>query len=112
MVDPYQNLHQRYQAEHGSYRLFESRPMRLGELQVDYKRKSQLVYSIGLMLMESSTSFPLRNVTYMPIQEILMNKWKLRHHFKYDLISKMQDAEERPKEEKKFWCTIKEDCFT
>ena len=48
--------------------------MRLGELQVDDKRKSQLMHSIGHMLKESSTLFPLSSVTYLPIQEILINK--------------------------------------
>ena len=50
--------------------------MRLGELQVDDKRKSQLMPSIGQMVKESSTPFPLSCVTYLPIQEILINKWK------------------------------------
>ena len=86
--------------------------MGLGELQVNDKRKSQLVYSIGQVLKERSAPFPLSSVTYLPSQEILMNKWKLRHYFKYDLISKMQDGEEKSKEEKKFWWSIEEDCFT
>ena len=51
------------------------------------------MYSIGQLLKEKSTPDPLRNVTYLPSQEILMNKWKLRHDFKYDLISNMQDGE-------------------
>ena len=34
-IDAYQDLCQRYQDEHGIYRLFEARPMRLGEFQVD-----------------------------------------------------------------------------
>ena len=86
--------------------------MILGELQIDDKRKSQLMHSIGLLLKESSTPFPLSSVAYLPNQEILINKWKLRYYFKYDLILKIQDPEERSKEEKKFWWTIKEDCFT
>ena len=78
-------------------------PMRLSELQVDDKRNSQLMYSIGQMLKESLTPFPLRNVTYLPVQVIHINKWKLRCHFKYNLVYKLQDAEERSKEERKFW---------
>ena len=70
------------------------------------------MYSIGQMLKECSTPLPLSNVTYLPVQEILINKWKLRCYFKSNLILRMQDAEEREKEEKKFWWTIKEDCFT
>ena len=101
-VDAYQDLHQRYQDEHGIHRLFETMPMRFSELQVDDKRKSQLMYSIGQMLKESSTPFPLSNATYLPVQEVLMNKWKLRCHFKYGLILKMQDAEESSREQKKF----------
>ena len=54
------------------------------------------------MLKESSTPFPLSNVTYLPVQETLINKWKLRHYFKYNLILNIQDAEEISKEEKKF----------
>ena len=86
--------------------------MRLGELQVDDKRKSQLVYSIGELLKERSTPIPLSSVTYLPSQVILMAKWKLRHYSKYDLFSKMPDGEEKSKEEKKFWWSIEEDCFT
>ena len=86
--------------------------MRLSELQVDDKRKSQLMHSVGHMLKKSSTPFPLSSVTYLPIQEILFNKWKLRCYFKYDLILKIQDTEERSQEEKKFWWTMEEDCFT
>ena len=109
-VDAYHDLHQRYQTEYGIHTLFETMPMRLGELQVDDKRKSQLMHSIGHMLKERSTLFLLSSVTYLPIQDILINKWKLRCYSKYDLISKIQDAEERSKEEKKFWWTIEEDC--
>ena len=47
--------------------------MGLGELQVNDKRKSQLVYSIGQVLKERSAPFPLSSVTYLPSQEILMN---------------------------------------
>ena len=91
--------------------LFETLPRRLGELQVHDERKSQLMHSIGHMLKESSTPFPLSSVTYLPIQEILINKWKLKHYFKYDLFLKFK-MQERSKEEKHFWWTIKEDCFT
>ena len=48
----------------------------------------------------------------MPIQDILNNKWKLGHYFKYDLILKITDAEETSKVVKKFWWTIEEDYFT
>ena len=85
--------------------------MRLGELQVDDERKGQLVYSIGQMLKESSmpyqTPYPLSNE-----QEIFFHKQKFRHCFKYYLITKMQDGEGKDNEEKKFWWSIKEDCFT
>ena len=67
--------------------------MRLGELQVNDKRNSQLMYSIGQVLREKSTPDPLRNITYLPSREILMNKWKLRHDFKYVQFSNMQDGE-------------------
>ena len=55
--------------------------MRLGELQVDDKRKSQLVYSIGQLLKEKSTPYyPFSTVTssqeveenahnYVPVKE-------------------------------------------
>ena len=73
--------------------------MRLGELQVDDKRKGQLIYSIGQMLKENSTPnptpYPLSNE-----QELLNNKWKHRQCFKYDIITKMQDGEGKNKEEK------------
>ena len=70
------------------------------------------MYSIGQLSKERSTPFPLSSVTYLPSQEILMNKWKLRCYFIYDLISKMQDGEEKSKEEKGVWWSIEEDCFT
>ena len=93
-------------------RLFEARPMRLGELQVDDKRKRQLVYSIGQMLKESSMPYPTP-YPFSNEQEIFINTWKLRHDCKYDIISKMKDSEEEDKEEKKFWWSIEEeDCFT
>ena len=77
--------------------------MRLGELQVDDKRKGQLMYSIGQMLKESSTPNPTPNPTPYPLsneQELLNNKWKYRQCFKCDLITKMQDGEGKNKEEK------------
>ena len=79
-VDAYQDLHQSYQAEYGIHTLFGTMQMRLGELQVDDKRKSELMHSIGHMLKESSTPFPLSSVNYLPTQEILINKWKLWHY--------------------------------
>ena len=89
-ADAYQDLHQRYQAEYGIHTLFETMPMRLGELQVDDKRKSQLIHSIGHMLKETSTPFPLNSLTYLSIQEFLINKWELRCYFKYDQILKIR----------------------
>ena len=68
--------------------------MRLAELQQNDKRIRQLLYSIGQMLKESSTSCP----TPYPLsckQELFLNKWKLRRDFKYDLISKMKDGKEK-----------------
>ena len=68
-------------------------PMRLGELQVDLEKKTQLMHWIGQMLKGSSTSYqtpyPLGNE-----QELFFNKWRYRCCFKYDLITKMQDGEE------------------
>ena len=86
--------------------------MRLGELQQNDKRKKQLLYSIGQILKESSTSYP-RPYPLSSEQELFLNKWKLRRDFKYDLISKMKDEKEKEREEMKFWWSIKEeDCFT
>ena len=64
-------------------------PMRLGELQVDPKKKSQQKYSIGQLLKEDPTAcpmpYPLGNE-----QELFINKWRPRHCFKYDLVKKIQ----------------------
>ena len=51
--------------------------------------------------------YPLSNE-----QELFVHKWRFRHCFKYDLITKMKDGEEKDKEEKKFWWSIDVDCFT
>ena len=85
--------------------------MRLGEFQVDSKKKAQLMYSIWQMLKESSTSYPMP-YTISNEQELFINKWGYRCCFKYDLITKMQDGEEKDSEAKKFWWSIEEDCFT
>ena len=83
--------------------------MRFGELQVDPKKKSQLVYSIGKMLKAESTDYP----TPYPLsneQELFIIKWRFRHCFKFDLITKMLDGEEKESEAKKFWWSIETDC--
>ena len=45
-------------------------------------------------------------------QELFLNKWKLRQCFKFDLITKMPDGEEKEKEADKFWWSGETDCFT
>ena len=110
-VNAYEDLYQWYQDEHGIYPLYTNMPKRLDELQVDSMRKGQLMYSIGQMSKESSTSYPMP----YPLsneQELCINRWKFRHCFKYDLITKMPDGGEKDKEEKKFCWSIETDCFS
>ena len=45
-------------------------------------------------------------------QELFINKWRLSHCFKYDLITKMKDGKEKEKEAKTFWWSIEADTFT
>ena len=95
-VSAYEDLYQWCQEEHGLSPLYIDTPMRLGELQVDPKKKAQLMYMIGQILKESSTSYqtqyPLSNE-----QELFINKWRNRCCFKYDLITKIQDMEKAEK---------------
>ena len=107
----YEDLYQCYQEEHGLNQLYVYVPMRLGELQVDSKKKSQLLYLIGQMLRAESMTYP----TPYPLsneQELFINKCEFRQYFKYDLITKMPDGEEKDKEAKKFWWSVETDCFT
>ena len=45
-------------------------------------------------------------------QDLFLNKWKLRWCFKYNLITKMPDREEKEQEKAKFWWSVETDCFT
>ena len=82
--------------------------MRLGDLQADTKKKNQLLYSIGQTLrVESMTSpilYPLSSE-----QELVANKSRFRWYFKFDLITKMPDGEEKENEAKKFWWSVETD---
>ena len=81
--------------------------MQLGELQVDQKKKNQLLYAIGSMLrvgsMEYPTTYPLSSN-----QDLILNKWKLRCCFKYELITKMLDGEEKEEEKPNLWWCVKQ----
>ena len=71
--------------------------MRLGELQVESKKKSQLLYLIGQMLKAESMTYPMP-YPLSSEQGLFINKWGSRWYFKYDLITKMQDGEQKDKE--------------
>ena len=63
------------------------------------------------MLRAESMTYP----TPYPLsseQELFLNKWRLRWCFKFDLITKMPDGEEKEKEADKFWWSVETDCFT
>ena len=98
-VDVYEDLCQCYQEEHGLHCLYVYAPIRLGELQVDSKKKSQLLYLIGQMLRAESMTYPMP----YPLsneQELFINKWVFRCYFKFELITKMPDGEEKENEVK------------
>ena len=85
--------------------------MRLGELQVDPKQKTQLLYSIQQMLKAEPMTYP----TLHPLsskQDLFINKWRFRRCTKFKLIDEMPDGEEKEKEADKFWWSIETDCFT
>ena len=86
-------------------------PMQLGDLQQYQKKKNQLLFAIGSMLRAESMEYPM---TY-PLnseQDLFLNKWKLRWCFKYNLITKMPDGEEKEQEKAKFWWSVETDCIT
>ena len=45
-------------------------------------------------------------------QDLFLNKWKLRWYYKYNLINKMQEGDEKDQEDAKFWWAVETDCFT
>ena len=57
--------------------------------------------------MEYPMTYPLSSE-----QDLFLNKWKLRQCFKYDLITKMPDGEEKEHKAVKFWWSVQTDCFT
>ena len=57
--------------------------------------------------MEYPMTYPLSRE-----QDLFLNKWKLRQCFRYNLITKMLDGEEKKQEEAKFWWSDEADCFT
>ena len=93
-INAYEDLYQCYQEEHGLHQLYVYVPMRLGELQVDSKKKSQLLYLIGQMLRAESITYPMHYLLTNE-QEFFIYKWGFRHYFRYDLITKMPDGEEK-----------------
>ena len=93
-IDAYHDLYNRFSDEHGLHRMYKYAPMQLGELQANQKKKNQLLYAIGSMLRLESMEYPM---TY-PLsteQDLFLNKWNLRWCFKYDLVTKMPDGEEK-----------------
>ena len=95
-IDAYDELYNRFRDEYGLHRMYKYVPMRLVELHMNSKKKNQLIYAIGSMLRVESMEYPM---TY-PIssdQDLFLDKLKLRQCFKYDLITKMPDGEEKNK---------------
>ena len=85
--------------------------MRLGELQVNQKKKNQLLFSIGPMLQVESMEYPM-TFPLSSAQDLFLNKRKLRWCFKNELIMKMPDGDKKVQEETKFWWPVETDCFT
>ena len=77
--------------------MYKYAPMRLGDIQQNQKKKNQLLFALGSMLKVETMEYPM---TY-PLsseQNLFLNKWKLRWCYKYNLIDKMPDGEEKEQE--------------
>ena len=84
--------------------------IRLGDIKENQKPKNQLLFAIGRKLRVETMEYPM---TY-PLsseQDLFLNKWELRWCFKFNLIDKMPDGEEKEKERAMFWWSLEEDCF-
>ena len=82
--------------------MYKYAPMRLGDIQQNQEKKNPLLFAIGSMLKVETMEYPM---TY-PLsseQDIFLNKWKLRWCYKYNLIHKISEGEEKDQEDAKFW---------
>ena len=90
--------------------MYKYAPMRLGDTQQNQKIE-QIIVSLGSMLkvetMEYAMTYPLSSE-----QDLFLNKWKLRQCYKYNLINKMPDGQEKEQEKATVWWSVETDCFT
>ena len=110
-IDAYEDLYSRYRNEFGLHRMYKYLPMRLGEMQQNQKRKNQLLFAIGSMLKVETMEYPM-TCPLSSEQDLFFNKWKLSKCYKYNLINKMPEGDEKDQEDAKFWWSVETDCFT
>ena len=85
---------------------------RFGDLLKDEKRKSQLKYELGRLMVEYAVTLPLRNFSLNNKETRRLELWKNRRGMWFDHVEHMEEGPEQNKEWKNFGCTVDEDMFT
>ena len=85
---------------------------RFGDLLKDEKRKSQLKYELGRLMVEYAVPLPLGNFSLNNKKTRRLELWKSRRGMWFDHVEHMEEGPEQNKEWENFWWTVDEDMFT